>query len=173
MILNRYEKYVNGSQKMTDWDRYYFKIVDAVKEKSKDLDTKVGCIIVGPEGEIRSTGYNGFCRHVDDTAERWSKPSKYWWVEHAERNAVYNAARMGISLNDCRAYVQISPCVHCARALIQAGIEVICVPKVNHMARYEELQTRMSPEEYRKNLEEMNDILTMIYEAGCLMILLE
>ena len=44
------------------------------------------------------------------------------WTEHAERNAIYNAARLGISLAGCTCYVNWFPCIDCARAIIQAGI---------------------------------------------------
>jgi dCMP deaminase len=171
--MTHYESYVSQPQPMNSWDKYFFAIVEAVSKKSKDPDTKVGCVIVGPEYEIRSTGYNGFCRHVEDSPERWARPEKYWWVEHAERNAVYNAARMGTPLVACQAYVQISPCVDCARALLQAGIEVIYVPKKNHIARFESLKERLSPSEYESHVNEFNDILTMVYEAGSAMVLLE
>lgn len=62
---------------------------------SKDTSAKKGRIIVGPDRLIRSTGYNGFVRGLDDdVAERNERPAKYIWTEHAERNAVYNAARL-------------------------------------------------------------------------------
>lgn len=49
------------------------------------------------------------------------------WFEHAERNAIYNAARMGISLNNTTAYVSWFPCTDCARALVQSGIKrIVC-----------------------------------------------
>ena len=104
---------------------YFIKLADVVAEKSKDRSTKVGVVVVGPDREIRSTGYNGFPRGInDDIDERHERPAKYDWTEHAERNAVYNAARMGQSLKDCTMYFnwEPCPCVDCARAIIQAGI---------------------------------------------------
>jgi len=64
---------------------------------------------------------------------RWNiRPDKYQWVEHAERNAIYNAARHGIALRGARAYVNWSPvpCADCARAFIQAGIAKIIGPDI-------------------------------------------
>lgn len=53
---------------------------------------KTGAIVVGPDREIRATGYNGLVRGVnDDIPERMERPTKYDFFEHAERNAVYNA----------------------------------------------------------------------------------
>jgi len=112
------------------WDTYFIKMVDFVAAKSKDPSTKVGCVIVGQDNEIVSTGFNGFPRGVDEAPpERWERPIKYSRVEHAERNAIYNAARMGAKTKDCVAYVTAPPCTDCARALIQAGIRVIYYPR--------------------------------------------
>jgi len=53
---------------------------------------QIGCVIVGPNHEIRSTGYNSFPRGIrDDVPERLERPAKYLWLEHAERNAICNA----------------------------------------------------------------------------------
>ena len=111
-----------------DWDSYFLSIADVVRRKSKDPDTKVGAVIIGPEKQIISTGYNGFPRGVDETdLRRWQPGNKKLFVEHAERNAIYNAARHGIALRDCTMYTvnfgpPVVPCIECARAIIQAGI---------------------------------------------------
>src|SRR5260370_34651295 len=90
---------------------------------SKDRSGGVGCVIVGPDNEVRSTGFNGFPRGVNDEVEsRHERPAKYKWTEHAERNAIYNAARVGIPIEGCRIYLPWFPCMECARAIIQTGI---------------------------------------------------
>ena len=105
------------------WDARFMELARAIAGWSKDRSRKVGCVIVGPNNEIRSTGYNGFPRRVDDRpAERHRRPEKYLWTEHAERNAIYNAAYTGISVAGCRIYIPWYPCVDCARAIVQAGI---------------------------------------------------
>jgi len=114
-----------------NWPAYFLNMVELVASKSKDRSTKVGAVIVGPDLEVRSTGYNGFPRSVDDEIEvRHYRPAKYLWTEHAERNAIYNAARMGTSLKGCTLYLMYGPCpcADCARAVIQAGIIRIVVP---------------------------------------------
>jgi dCMP deaminase len=110
-----------------DWHEYFINLSYEIAKKSKDRSSKVGCVMVGPDNEIRSTGYNNFPRGMDDTIEsRHERPEKYEWTEHAERNAIYNAARMGTALKGCRSYQQWYPCPDCARAIVQAGIiEVI------------------------------------------------
>lgn len=108
-----------------DWYNYYIGMADYVALKSKDV-TKVGAVIVGPDREIRSTGFNGFARGIaeEGVPERWDRPAKYLWVEHAERNAVYNAARMGTPCKGCILVLNWYPipCVDCTKAVIQSGI---------------------------------------------------
>ena len=88
------------------WNDYFMGMIDNVSMKSKDKHTKVGAIITGSDNEIRSTGFNSFVRGMnDDIPERQERPEKYWWIEHAERNAIYNAARIGTSLNNCTIYI--------------------------------------------------------------------
>ncbi len=107
-----------------------------VAARSKDPNTKLGCVIVGPAHEIRTTGYNSFPRGIrDDVPERLVRPTKYLWIEHAERNAICNAARCGTPLDGCTLYVEIMPCMDCARAIVQAGIREVIVSQ-SRMAEY-------------------------------------
>jgi len=48
-------------------------------------------------------------------------------MEHAERNAIYNAARHGTQMEGCTLYVELLPCMDCARAIVQAGIREVVV----------------------------------------------
>ena len=104
------------------WPQYFIEMATLVASRSEDLSTHVGCVIVGPDHEVRSTGYNGFPRGVEATPERLERPAKYAWTAHAEINAVGNAARSGVSLKGCTAYVTHAPCDDCTRLLIQSGI---------------------------------------------------
>ena len=130
------------------WHEYFIKMAFFVSTKSKDPSTKVGCILVGEDNQVLSTGFNGFPRgvrefdfrceheqfgiHSDDIKARWDRPMKYQWVEHAERNAIYNAARHGASLKNATAYLnwEPKPCADCARALIQVGVTSIVGPDI-------------------------------------------
>lgn len=132
---------------MLSWDDYFLRMAGLVAEKSKDRSTKVGCVLVGPNNEVRSTGFNGFPRGIDDTVDaRHERPAKYAWTEHAERNAIYNAARHGTPLDGCKAYVQLFPCIDCARALVQAGIkEVVSLePDLSNAIWGESFQTSLA-----------------------------
>jgi dCMP deaminase len=119
-----------------NWDTYFLQMAQLVSTKSKDRSTKVGCVIVGPDHEVRTTGYNGFCRGIiDDVDSRHERPDKYLWTEHAERNAIYNAARNGIQLAGCTAYVTLFPCADCSRAMIQSGIRKIVVDQEGYFTK--------------------------------------
>lgn len=111
------------------WARYFRGIAGHVRSKSKDKYTQIGAVIVGEDNEIVSTGYNSFPRGIDDTvSERQERPEKYYWFEHAERNAIYNAARIGVSTKGCTMYLTCGiPCADCARGIINAGIKAIYV----------------------------------------------
>lgn len=112
------------------WDKYFMSMCYLAACRSKDPNTKYGAVIVGPDNEIRSTGYNSFVRGIDDNIkERFEKPEKFYHFEHAERNAIYNAVRVGIPLKGCRLYVQGIPCMDCARGIVQAGIIEVIVHK--------------------------------------------
>ena len=106
------------------WAEYFRTLAHTVKLKSKDDNTQIGAIIVGKDKELVSTGYNSFPRGIDDfKKERQEKPEKYFWFEHGERNAIYNAARIGVSTKGTTMYLSCGiPCADCTRGIINAGI---------------------------------------------------
>lgn len=117
---------------MANWDARFMGLAQFVGSWSKDRSTKVGCVIVGPSNEIRAVGYNGFVRGLDDDDDaRHERPAKYLWTEHAERNAIYHAAQIGIPLGGCRMYLPWFPCMDCARAIVQSGIVELVAIKPN------------------------------------------
>lgn len=115
------------------WDILWIDTAHRFAKQSKDRSVQVGCVIVTPDKRtLVSQGWNGFPRNVDDTIDaRNDRPEKYYWVVHAELNAILNHARTGgTSLVGCVAYINWSPnpgvCSHCLASLHQAGIiEVI------------------------------------------------
>ncbi|DAC34685.1 MAG: dCMP deaminase family protein [Candidatus Thalassarchaeaceae archaeon] len=111
------------------WDGRFLNLAKHISEWSKDPSTKVGCVVVGIDREIRSTGFNGFPRGIEDSMDRLEdREQKYPLICHAEENAIMHAARIGISLKDCSAYVTWPPCSRCARSLIQAGVNEVVFP---------------------------------------------
>ncbi len=111
------------------WDRRFIDLAKHLASWSKDPSTQIGCVVVGPDREIRSTGFNGLPRGVTDSTERLNdRELKLQLICHAEENAVLHAARIGVSLKGCTLYCTWPPCVRCARAIIQTGIEEVIYP---------------------------------------------
>ena len=110
-----------------EWSKYFYDMANLVAKKSKDQSTQIGAVIVGPDNEIRSTGYNSFPSGINDDLDiRQQRPEKYYWIEHAERNAIYNAARIGVSLRESTMYLTCGiPCSDCAKGIISSGIKRI------------------------------------------------
>lgn len=115
-----------------NWDEYFINIAEQCKLKSKDQSTQIGAVIVGKGNEILSTGYNSFPRGLNDNVpDRQKRDHKYFYFEHGERNAIYNAARIGVSLCDSTIYITSGlPCSDCARAIINSGIKKVVCKKV-------------------------------------------
>ena len=147
---------VNTKISIMNWTEYFLGIAEQVKLKSKDLSTQIGVVIVGTDNEVLSTGYNSFPRGLDDSLqERQERPEKYFWFEHAERNAIYNAARVGTPLKGSIIYLTSGlPCMDCARGIVNSGIkEVYCKSEctTKNKEKWEESQ--------RKSLQ-------LLYECG-------
>lgn len=139
------------------WDQYFMEIAEKVSIRSEDPDTQLGCVVVGPDHEIRATGYNSLIRGIRSEECRLVRPAKYLFMEHAERNAIYNAARSGASTKGCRMYCAILPCIDCARAIVQAGISELIYSKPKHSAWL------ASASRYK---EDMETATNMMLEAG-------
>lgn len=109
-----------------DWPTYLMGFAQHAARKSKD-STQVGAALVGPEGEVRLTGFNGPPKGVLDLPDRRERPRKYLFAAHAEQNLIAFAAREGIRTSGCTVYVTHSCCSACARTLIQAGIAKVVI----------------------------------------------
>ena len=109
------------------WDSRFIRIAHEVQSWSKDPGTRVGAVLV-KDRRIVATGYNGFPASLSDDLERYlDRDFKLSVVIHAEKNAIFNAAKNGTTTEGATIYVTWPPCTQCASALIQAGIsEVVC-----------------------------------------------
>lgn len=113
---------------MANWNKRFIELSKHIANWSKDKSIGTCAIIADEDNRIVSIGYNGFptgCN--DEVAERFERPAKYLYTEHAERNAVYNAARLGVVTKGCTMFLMWFPCADCARAIIQSGIKkLVC-----------------------------------------------
>jgi len=117
----------------------YMKMAYAMAELSPDEDTQVGAIMLSPEGRIISSSFNGFLRGAPDhklPCNREDKckhgNDKYTYMQHAERNIIYNCAHQGIQTKGTIVVCTLSPCVDCLRACFQSGVDMIIFDKLYH-----------------------------------------
>jgi dCMP deaminase len=112
-----------------NWTEYYMRHQYLASEKSKDPSTKIGAVLVRGDN-IVSIGYNGFPRGINDSPDRLNnREEKYFYVVHAEANAILNAARNGIATKGAILYTSGMPCNECAKAIIQAGVQTVYLHK--------------------------------------------
>jgi len=114
-----------------DWDTYFMDIARVVSSRGNCSRRKVGAVIVS-DRRIISTGYNGTPRGIRNCCEGGcarcasAAPSGSALAEcvcsHAEENAITQAAYHGVRTKDATLYVTISPCLTCAKMIINAGI---------------------------------------------------
>lgn len=111
------------------WDVLFMRLAYLAATKSKDTKTKIGAVIVGPENEPISFGFNGIPRGVKDNVPmRYVRPSKYLYFEHAERNAIYTLPRIGAFIpKGSKMFTNGVPCADCGRAIIQANLSEVIV----------------------------------------------
>ena len=110
------------------WDEYFSKIVKVTAERSPCERLQVGCLLV-KENRIISQGYNGFlpgCPHESIVRDNHEQATL-----HAEKNALMDCAKRGVSCEGCTAYVTHYPCIICARLLLAGGIQ-----KINYLNDY-------------------------------------
>jgi dCMP deaminase len=117
------------------WHEYFMQITALVSTRATCLRRKVGAVIVRDK-RILTTGYNGppdGITHCEDRGgclrEELGIPSgqrmELSRAIHAEQNAIIQAAKIGISIQDSTLYVTTHPCFTCAKMLINAGVKEI------------------------------------------------
>ena len=103
---------------------------------SPDPSTQNAAYLVSENGNTyyETVAVNRFPDNVVNKDERWQRPTKYSYVEHAERNSIYAAARNGIATEGLTMVAVWASCADCARAIIQAGIVhlIRCHSEDNH-----------------------------------------
>ncbi|MBF0479505.1 MAG: cytidine/deoxycytidylate deaminase family protein [Candidatus Omnitrophica bacterium] len=111
-----------------DWDQYFMKLAMLASERATCPRMHCGCVLVKGKSVI-ATGYNGSipgdahcedvgCLVVENHCQR---------TNHAEMNALMQAAKHGNAVEGSTAYVTNMPCTTCAKAVIAAGIKRVVV----------------------------------------------
>jgi len=115
------------------WDHIF--LIEALlwSYRSHDAQTQCGCVLVGEDNTVLSTGYNGFMRDIDDSVLPNVRPLKYPFMIHAEHNAILNCASSGRSTLGSTAYITDAPCNWCLQYLWQAGIKKIVYSNMSNV----------------------------------------
>lgn len=106
---------------MTKFDDRYLRMALIWSENSYCTRRKVGCLVV-KDKMIISDGYNGTPAGFENICEDENGVTKAY-VLHAEANAITKLARSGNNSDGATIYCTDSPCIECAKLIIQAGIK--------------------------------------------------
>jgi len=110
-------------------DKDYLTYAYKLAKGSPDPSTQNGAVII-KDGKILGKGCNTFPMGIANFPERLTKPDKYKFLEHAERKAIYYAAREGNKLLGSTMYCPFFACVECGRAIIESGIKYVIGHKI-------------------------------------------
>jgi len=119
---------MSKENKRPKWDEYFLKLAMLASERSTCPRMHCGCVLV-KDRFVLATGYNGSLPHqphcnevgcliVDNHCVR---------TNHAEINALVQAAVHGVSIKGATAYITNMSCTTCSKALIAAGIKRVVV----------------------------------------------
>ena len=126
------------------WDEYFMNVAEMVKLRSTCMSAKKGAVLV-KDNRVVSTGYNGSPRGVKHcnqggcvrcTQRHLGKIKSGVYSEpciccHSEENAIVQAAVHGVRTEGATMYTTFTPCVNCAKMIINAGVKEV-VAKVEY-----------------------------------------
>lgn len=118
-----------------DWHNYFLGLAKVVSQRSHDIHTQHGCVITDRNNRILGVGYNGFPRGLDDSKLPTSRPEKYDWMVHAERNALSNCI---VRPDNGIAYVTGQSCCDCIMALWQEGVTKVVMANSHGTVKFDE-----------------------------------
>lgn len=136
--------------KRPSWDEYFMELANAAARRATCDRGRSGCVIVRDK-HVLVTGYVGSpmgLPHCDDVGHLMKKvyhedgrvTQHCVRTVHAEQNAICQAARLGIALENGTLYCKMTPCRTCAMLIINCGIKrVVCDKKYHDGAESEEL----------------------------------
>ena len=109
--------------KQERYDLAYLKMAMEWAKLSYCNRRKVGALIV-KDRMIISDGYNGTPSGFENFCEDDNGYTK-WYVLHAEANAIVQAAKNGVSINESEIFITASPCYNCFKLIANSGIKTI------------------------------------------------
>ena len=119
-LTNNIIDLIKTNQTRLEWDEYFISIAFLISSRSPSNRLKVGSVIV-KDNRLISAGYNGYpagAPHVSIVRNNHEQNAI-----HAEQNAVSDAAKRGVSIDNTTIYVTHFPCINCAKTIISSGIK--------------------------------------------------
>ena len=124
------------------WDDYFFEIADSVSKRATCDRGKSGCVIV-KDRQILVTGFVGSpagFAHCDDVGHQMKRlthedgkiTEHCMRTIHAEQNAICQAAKQGVSIEDATIFTRMTPCRTCAMLIINCGIKRVACERRYH-----------------------------------------
>ena len=124
-------------------DEYFKEIVQVVAKRSTCNHAQVGALLVSPNGQLLSTGYNGAVSGMPHCTDIGCTEDKYGncvATVHAEQNAIAQAAKHGVSPEGAILYTTLFPCLACLKLVVAAGVkEIKYIDEYHAKDPYEEL----------------------------------
>jgi len=116
----------NSKLQRKDWHEYFMDIAEMVSTRSTCDRKNIGAVIV-KQRTILSTGYNGSIRGRPHCSEIGCDMENGHCVAtiHAEANAIIQAAKNGVAINEAEIYTTASPCWNCFKLIANSGIKKI------------------------------------------------
>ncbi len=124
-------QHISKNSYRPDWDEYFMAIAKTVSLRSNCIKRRVAAVIV-KDKRIISTGYNGTPRGITNCNEGGCPRCNSMTASghgldecicsHAEENAITQAAYHGVSVKSATIYITLSPCLTCAKMIINTGI---------------------------------------------------
>ena len=122
-VISQIDECISDLKQRISWDEYFMSIALLVSCRSSCERLHVGCVIVDNDNHIVSVGYNGFLAGVPHTSR--VRDNHEQSTVHAEQNSISYAAKSGVSVNNCNAYITHYPCINCTKILAASGIKKI------------------------------------------------
>ncbi len=123
---------MESNEKQRKLDLRYLRMARIWAENSYCTRRKVGCLLV-KDKMIISDGYNGTPSGFENVCEDESGVTKPY-VLHAEANAITKVARSSNNSGGATLYVTSSPCIECAKLIIQSGIRRVVYGELYRLA---------------------------------------
>ncbi len=111
---------MNPEEKQLRYDKAYLRMAREWAKLSHCVRKQVGAILV-KDKVIISDGYNGTPTGFSNVCEN-QEGQTFWYVLHAEANAITKLARTGNAAQNATLYITLSPCRDCAKLILQSGI---------------------------------------------------